>query len=62
MKNDGPQDTHVTVSVRLAPSDVAALRAQAARKAQCGQRFDLSGLVREAVRAAPWYPPHEREE
>lgn len=57
MKNDGPQDSpHITVSVRLAPSDVASLRAEAARRVQAGERFDLSQLVRSSLRAAPWYP------
>jgi hypothetical protein len=59
MKDNDPKDTNVTVSVRLAPTDVAALRAEAARKVQAGERFDLSRLVREQLRAAPWYPHSE---
>lgn len=48
-----PAAERVSVIVRLAPSDVAALDAEAARQAQAGlmDRPDRSRLVRAAVRA-----------
>ncbi len=51
----------VTVSVRLTVEDVAALRAEAERRVRLGiaDRVDKSRLIREQVRAAPWYASAE---
>ncbi len=60
MKDGGQK--RVTVSVRLTPEVHEALRAEAARRVQAGERgFDFSRLVREAVRSQPWFPNDGQE-
>ena len=56
MKDSDTKEHLRTVSVRLASVDVAVLRAEAARRAQAGEPFDYSRLIRERIRTAPWYP------
>lgn len=55
MKDNGQR--RITVSVRLTPTDIAVLRAEAARRIQAGARFDYSALVREALHQQPWFQP-----
>ncbi len=54
MKDGAPK--RINVTVRLEPTDVAVLRAEAARRVQAGAKFDYSQLIREQLRLAPWYP------
>ncbi len=46
----------MTAAIRLDRDDMEALRREARRRAEAGEadRVNLSALVREALRAAPW--------
>ncbi len=60
MKDSGQK--RVTVSIRLTPQVHEALRAEAARRVQAGERgFDFSRLVREAIQSQPWFPSGGQE-
>jgi len=56
--------SRMTVTLRLDPEDVDAVRREAVRRMMSGaaERLDLSRVVRELIRAAPWHGGTEGSE
>jgi len=52
-----PHAQRRTVTLRFDPQDIDAVRREAVRRMLSGaaDRLDLSRVVREAIRAAPWH-------
>ena len=52
-----PAYSRVTVTLRFDREDIDSIRREAARRMMSGDadRLDLSKVVRDAIRAAPWH-------
>jgi len=59
-----PAYSRVSVTLRFDPEDISSVRREATRRMMAGDadRLDLSRVVRELIRAAPWHQPTEERE
>lgn len=56
--------SRITVTLRFDPEDIQSVRREAARRMMAGvsDRLDLSKVVRDAIRSAPWHRVGEEPE